>query len=332
MENEQEYGIMNISEFYRWNIPILTYGYDNSFLEIFKEQGKNEFESAVSALNNIPYDANIYQYPLNAMRGNYTASTENMYSLRTVFLNALIRTLGVADAESGMWLIRTQWVSANGVIAYATKRNYDPITLAPSSYINGSLFTYKYFTNKPSHYGITIFCPDPLSSTGTEIDVPSAGSFKTGLTRDEIGGIMFVTSPNIFCRGYVQLPASSNNIAQTTAIPGIGLIRFIPHPVTTNNIYQEYEYEYSFAHVNGNNNRSNIVRTIQQPDIVVKADNTKKGFQIKYGEFANMSELNGNKGGVGPGYFQPPVSIIVDTSLKWGVFDGSAAKPILINR
>src|SRR5438093_7212663 len=52
-------GPMNIDEGYRWNAPVVTYGFDASFLEYFVSNGVAGGESAMEVLSNFtqPHDA-----------------------------------------------------------------------------------------------------------------------------------------------------------------------------------------------------------------------------------------------------------------------------------
>jgi len=43
-----------IEESYRWNIPIITYGFDSEFVEYFGQVGVAEIEKAIAILNALP--------------------------------------------------------------------------------------------------------------------------------------------------------------------------------------------------------------------------------------------------------------------------------------
>src|SRR6185312_17173619 len=47
-------GPMKIGEGYRWNVPVITYGYDKSFTNYFGSNGVVEAESAIQILNSLP--------------------------------------------------------------------------------------------------------------------------------------------------------------------------------------------------------------------------------------------------------------------------------------
>ncbi|PYK97697.1 MAG: hypothetical protein DME19_15400 [Verrucomicrobia bacterium] len=49
-----DFGPMNIGEEYRWNVPTVYYGFDNSFLEYFGAKGVEEMDKAFQILNSLP--------------------------------------------------------------------------------------------------------------------------------------------------------------------------------------------------------------------------------------------------------------------------------------
>src|SRR6267154_1773881 len=70
-------GPMNIGEGYRWNIPVITYGFTKSFLNFFGSNGVAAVESAIGILNQFPpastvdpqsYTNNVSQYNSIASR------------------------------------------------------------------------------------------------------------------------------------------------------------------------------------------------------------------------------------------------------------------------
>src|SRR5947209_12131779 len=59
-------GPMALGEEYRWNVPIVTYGFDKSFLDYFGSNGVAAAEQAVQLLNALPpastIDLNNYPF------------------------------------------------------------------------------------------------------------------------------------------------------------------------------------------------------------------------------------------------------------------------------
>src|SRR3954469_7268478 len=59
----------NFGEEYRWNVPIITYGFDSSFINYFGSQGVTAIDEAFAILNSLPdlstISQNLDEYPLN---------------------------------------------------------------------------------------------------------------------------------------------------------------------------------------------------------------------------------------------------------------------------
>src|SRR6266536_2920801 len=68
-------GPMNFGEGYRWNVPVVTYGFDASFLEYFGSNGVVEVERAINVLNNLPRASQLdpVNYPTQVVRLNSQA-------------------------------------------------------------------------------------------------------------------------------------------------------------------------------------------------------------------------------------------------------------------
>ncbi len=45
---------MCISNGYRWNVPVVTYGFDQSFLDYFGSNGVAAVQGAIAVLNDLP--------------------------------------------------------------------------------------------------------------------------------------------------------------------------------------------------------------------------------------------------------------------------------------
>src|SRR5262245_27190876 len=68
-------GPMDIKEGYRWNLPTLTYGFDQSFLDYFGSNGVYAVESAIAVLNSLPPASELVltNFPLNSTHYNAAA-------------------------------------------------------------------------------------------------------------------------------------------------------------------------------------------------------------------------------------------------------------------
>ena len=257
-------GPMNLSEEYRWNIPTVTYAFDESFLNYFGQDGVAAVESAIQLLNALPsasqLSPDLSEFPLDTRRFNYQATALSLFDLKSVALSALLEQMGLTAAERYVWTLRSRVVVAN-VPQYAViKRNFDPVTLAPSSYVNGTLYTYSIFQtfvgpdvweaveavvdpNVPSVTSVAAY----MGVSGGTIDfrglltILSPGIFYTGLTRDDVGGLRYLYRRNnanvenlppnatVSAGGSPWgIPGGTNAVPVITALrPGVEKITFV---------------------------------------------------------------------------------------------------------
>jgi len=201
-------GPQNIGEEYRWNIPTLYYAVDQSFLDYFGSNGVVSIDQAMAILNSLSpvssYSSNLDEVPMEATRENSRARALGLFDLKTLALHLMVEGLGLADPVRYDWTLRARViVSPPGCPVFnylVIQRNFDPASWEPSAYVNGTLYTYR----------IVEFCPvvdradafeqrvDPLQSFYTAVASPGIGrgSFFTGLTRDDIGGLRYLYRTN----------------------------------------------------------------------------------------------------------------------------------------
>ncbi len=206
-------GPMNLGEEYRWNMPLVTYGFDESFLNYFGTKGVEEVEKAIQIINDLPpvsqMSAGLSEFPLDTRRINYRANALFLYDLKSQTLSSLLEILGVAPAERYVWTLRSRTVINNIPWYVVLKRNFDPITFEPTAYVNGVLYTYQIlqtyttptyeaveFDVDPSMpsvssvssyniYGGTVYASGIYATLGT-------GLFYTGLTRDDVAALRYM--------------------------------------------------------------------------------------------------------------------------------------------
>src|ERR1700756_4172157 len=92
-------GPMNIGEGYRWNVPVITYGYDQSFLDYFGTNGVAAVESAIQILNDLPPASQIMltNYSLTPRLFNQQPASRNLIDLRSMALALLLEHMGLAQ-------------------------------------------------------------------------------------------------------------------------------------------------------------------------------------------------------------------------------------------
>jgi hypothetical protein len=207
-------GPMNLGEEYRWNIKTIYYACDESLISYFGAQGTNAIAQAIAILNGVTnaskMSSDLSEFPMSTRRMNYTASALNLIDLKSSALGAMMEEMGLASPERYVWCLRDRVTFTNPDHTNYTviKRNFDPVTLAPSSFVNGTLYTYSIAEFKdpdwsdavevqvdPLQYGFTAVASsvDGLFGGGLEF-----GEYFTGLTRDDMGGLKRLFNTNLY--------------------------------------------------------------------------------------------------------------------------------------
>lgn len=211
-------GPMNLGEEHRWNLPLLTYGFDESFLNYFGQRGVEEVEKAIKIFNDLPpvsqMSADLSEFPLDTRRMNHRANALFVFDLKSQTLAALLETLGVGPAERFVWTLRARTIINNIPVYVVIKRNFDPVTWNPSSYVNGVLYTYQILQTyaNPDVWEAVEFEVDPSLPSVTSVSAfnmwngtvlasgifatVSPGLFFTGLTRDDVGALRYIYRPD----------------------------------------------------------------------------------------------------------------------------------------
>lgn len=94
-------GPMDLGRGYRWNVPVLTYGFAPSFVSYFGTNGVAAVEGAIQILNNLPpaSQMNLTNYPYDTSYINYTAQGVSAQDLKSETLGLLVEHLGLAQAD-----------------------------------------------------------------------------------------------------------------------------------------------------------------------------------------------------------------------------------------
>lgn len=198
-------GPMNLGEEFRWNIPTVYYAFSPSFKEYFGARGIEEVEKAIKILNDLPSmdSLNVNDYPLSSQRMNYQAQALGLLDVKSFMLSYLVHVLGITDPTRYVFTVRNRFIVAQTTNYFIIKRNFDPVTWEPSSYINEQLWTYTTILDSqdlPSTLTANETV-DPLALQGL-IHAPVTsgwfsgllqfGGFWTGLTRDDVGGLKYI--------------------------------------------------------------------------------------------------------------------------------------------
>jgi hypothetical protein len=230
-------GPMNLGEEYRLTRPVVTYGYDKSFLDYFGQHGVEAVEQAMALLNGIPaasaMSESLEEFPLGSKRVNFQASALQAMDMKSFALSTLIVQMGVAAPTRYGWTLMNATPVPNTTPQAWTfltvLRNFDPITLTPSPFINQSLWSYFITTIAPGpQFDAVEFPVDPLVGllrlpVSDGVDFASIGlapgEYYTGLTRDDAGALRYIYHPRNL--NAETLPVGATN-AQGAITGGFG--------------------------------------------------------------------------------------------------------------
>ena len=336
-------GPMCISNEYRWNVPVMTYGFDQSFLDYFGTNGVAAVGSAIQILNDLPPASQIVpaNFPLDSTYVNYEAQSLSLYDLKSETLSLLLEHMGLASPTRYVYVLK-QWDSSllppnpnefsdpltwpDGTIPeFVLQRNFDPQTFNASTYVNDTIYS-AYIGIQPNQYDMISFAVDPLAPTYTAVaDFPqNAGLFYRGLTYDDVGGLAYLLSTNNInyenlLPGIVGVGTNANSFVNGAWRPGVDKITFIRQPVdsqsgaflpTTNYFTDSYI-------TNGVLMQQQMARVISRPEFLFSAGDVTDGrpevpFYSRTGmtNWLNSATANGNTNGAGPGVIQPQVQIV----------------------
>ncbi len=350
-------GPMNIGEGYRWNVPVVTYGFDQSFVNYFGTNGVAAVQSAIQILNDLPpaSTGNPSNYFLISLLPNNLAERENLLDLKSFALALTLEHLGLAQPTRFMFTLRNYSSPTNYSVIM---RNFDPFTLQPSDTINGTEYFYGVNAAPPpsSQVGTVAYPVDPQQSTYDTIadgavqylsSIYSGNCVTFGLTQDDVGGLFYLLSTNNLALenvlpGVTGVGSNANAYVNTAIRPGVDKIAFLQQaydsasgqfvPITN-------QYIDSFVS-NGVIAQQTLQRVIAQPDFLFTARDVESQFQSDRFLYSSTGTSNWINNGAplndGPGVIQPPVVIAFDVlgqSLKhYGGTDyanaGSFTSPI----
>jgi hypothetical protein len=222
-------GPMNLGEGFRWNVPLITYACDKSFIDYFGPEGVRAIDEAMDIFNQLDaaseLSSDLSEYSLDTLRQNYEASTLGIVDLKSTAMHIIMEELGFADPVHFAFTLRGRQVIGNPPITnYLTiQRNFDPQTFQSSRYVNGVLYGYRIeefmvpvhrdaieeVRGSPQSENIPVATGFGLGNTSGENITFQSGLFRTGLTRDDVGAIRYLYHPH--------------NYAVESLLPGISL-------------------------------------------------------------------------------------------------------------
>jgi len=83
---------MDLNEEHRWNVPIVTYAFDKSFLDYFGSNGVAAVEAAIKVLNDLPPASSLVlsNFPVEVSRKNFRAEELQLVDLKSAALAVLL--------------------------------------------------------------------------------------------------------------------------------------------------------------------------------------------------------------------------------------------------
>ena len=197
-------GPMSLFEDYRITVPVLTYGYDPTFLNFFGSNGVVAVEAAMNILNAVPaasaMSASLAEFPLQAVGpANATAANLNVLDLKSAVLSTVLGQMGLASPERWVYTLRDRVVIANITNYTVIQRNFDPVNWRATNIVNGVLYTYTVTEPiLPGNYADAV--ETRVSGNANNRTVASLddggglgpGQFFTSLTRDDYGALKYL--------------------------------------------------------------------------------------------------------------------------------------------
>ena len=356
-------GPMNIGEGYRWNVPVVTYGYDKSFLDYFGSNGVAAVESAIQILNDLPPASamDLTNYPFYSASFNDTAASENLMDLKSTTLILLLEQMGLTAPSTYVFCLSSNF-NLGDAYHDVIVRNFDPSTLNPSEWVNDALLEYvgeaqatgwNVATTWLYPNGLVSFAVDPTITYQTAVEdniighlvgyswgyayLPQ-GIFYQGLTGDDVGGLRYLLSAtNIALESLIPgvrgSGANATNYVNRALRPGVEKITLQRLAYdSANNRFVSITNQYVDSYItNGSVQTQTLERAIMQPDILFTMHDL--GFTHDLGHvYASRTGTtnwinNGLPSHDGPGVIQPPVVIALD-QLGPSLFPGTPQYPL----
>lgn len=310
-------GPMFLNEAYRWNVPVIYYGFDQAFVDYFGEPGIEAVESAFAMLNELPpaseMSTNLVEFPLHTKAHNIDAN--DLLDIKSHVLPLLLEQLGLANPEGFAWGLRNRSIITNqGQVQtnYSViQLNYDPVTWQPSSLVNDVVYHYRIFDPRPwisPGYEFAIAAPwyefnpavpaysSVAGAWGGWLDLGSSpnayrydyfipGDFFLGLTRDDIGGLRFLLSRTNrvverLLPGVVGVDSGTSNIVNNALRGGVEKLSFIRLPLNSqSNHFTCITNVFQDVYFKSNVACTQLVqRVVSQPDILFTAEDMDVSF------------------------------------------------------
>jgi hypothetical protein len=330
-------GPKNFGEGSRLATPIVTYGFDDTFLEYFGAQGVAAVDSAMQVLNALPSgsSANLANFLTDgAQQINYTAQALELMDLKSSVLWLMATHMGLLG-ETHVWdlLLRSKYGTPTCAYEYfVVNRNYDPVDYDPTPYVNGRLYGYGIWDGCSVGVNVGDAIEVPADTTATRYTAVATGQglqfggYYLNMTRDDMGGLQFLYNKDYYTFQGLDLnsvvtPSGGSGdtweaVNTTNAIGGgsnfVGLlggvekITFVKVNFDSllNPGFTPVTYHYTMPVItNSRLSHLSVTRTITAPDVIFTAANL-----IVYGGIANYTALNNTGTFILSTYLSPGIS------------------------
>ena len=175
-------GPLALSEGYRWNIPIINYAFDQSFLDYFGSNGVVAVEKAIRILNDLPPMSQIQsngpnllvngeEVPFETRGVNGDAEVLGLLDIKSRTLTMLLEELGLAQPERYVYTLRGRETETIGNVTFTNyltiQRNFHPLSLRPTNSVNLIPYGYQIFDPiRPGDYASAVEIPPDLAVIG----------------------------------------------------------------------------------------------------------------------------------------------------------------------
>jgi hypothetical protein len=360
-------GPMNLGEEYRWNVPVVTYTFDASFLNYFGSNGVAAVESAIGILNSLPPASQINpsNYPAEVTQINAEAQAQGLIDLKSETLFQLVQQLGLAQPTRFVFCLQSFSITNNTITGIVVQRNFDPFSTGYSTNVNDTSYGYSllfHSTSQGTEADAVEFPIDPLDEAFTAVadGALNPGSFYTGLTRDDVGGVRYLLITNnvndeTLLPGTHGVEANAGSFVNEALRRGVDKITFVRVNVDSmsGQLFTPFTNQFTDSFIsNGVPAHQSLERVITRPDFLFSAADLSGGASpvplvVSTGA-SNWLASSALPGLAGPGIVRPQVKISfvkpsfqVQTSdawlpgtadienYHWGSFDGSTNPPIV---
>ena len=294
----------NFGEGSRLTTPIVTYGFDATFLDYFGAKGEAAVQSAFTVLNALPSasSAKLANYLTDgAEQVNYTAQAMELLDLKSTVLWLMAEHMGLMG-ETHVWDLaaRAHYDTVTCDYEYfVINRNYDPVTYNPTPYVNGRLYNYKIWDGCPVGVAVGDAIETASDTTATRYSAVATGNnleigaYYMNFTRDDVAGLKYLYNKGLYDyqsldSNTVAAPFSSDWMAVNTTnlitgisnftglLGGVEKITFVKvnYDSMLNPGFTPITYRYNVPYVtNSRLYQMHVTRTVTAPDILFTAAN-----------------------------------------------------------